>query len=141
MIIYSICMINRERRDEFMKCSKNILAFVLCFAVAITLCPMIGSANGGFSVIDNFDTLEVTSSAFNKYPNASLGQTSEVFMQDSRAERGYKIVETTGVDGNTTKALETFNTNGDYLYLPFLNTFVHKDGFVTQYSFDIKFTS
>lgn len=123
-----------------MKCSKNILAFVLCFTVVITLCPMIGSANGGFSVIDNFDTLEVTSSAFNKYPNSSLGQTSEVFMQDSRAERGYKIVETTGVDGNTTKALETFNTNGDYLYLPFLNTFVHKDGFVTQYSFDIKFT-
>lgn len=124
-----------------MKCSKKILAFVLCLSVAISLCPMMCfAADGEGSYSDNFDTLDLESTAFNKYPNTSLGQTSEVFMQDSKSQKGFKIVETEGVDGKTTKALEISNTTGDWLYLPFSDSFVHTKGMVTQLSYDVKFT-
>ncbi|MBR5156854.1 MAG: Ig-like domain-containing protein [Clostridia bacterium] len=124
-----------------MKYSKKVLAFVLCLAIATALCPMVcADETGAFSVVDNFDSLDITDTAFAKYPNGSLGQTSDVFIQDSKNQKGFKIVETEGVDGNTTKALEIANTNGDWVYLPFSDSFIHRDGLVTQFSYDVKFT-
>lgn len=124
-----------------MKYSKKVLAFVLCLAIATLLCPMAcADETSGFSVVDNFDSLDITATAFAKYPNESLGQTSDVFIQDSKNQKGFKIVETEDVAGNITKALEIANTNGDWIYLPFSDSFVHQDGLVTQFSYDIKFT-
>ncbi len=123
------------------KYSKRILAFLMCLAVAMTFCPMVlAESESGFSVMDNFDSLEIADTAFAKYPNESLGQTSDVFIPSSNTQKGFKIVETEGADGNITNVLEVMNSNADYVNLPFSDSFVHQDGLVTQFSYDIKFT-
>ncbi len=124
-----------------MKNTKKIFAFVLFVSIAMTLCPMVlAEQDIGFSAVDNFDSLELTDDVFNKYPNASLGQTSEVFGQSTNTQKGFNITEAEGPDGKVSKVLEITNRNGDYVILPFASSFIHKEGMVTQLSYDIRFT-
>ena len=124
-----------------MRYAKKIAALIVCIIVLTSLCPLVfAESNSGISVSDNFDSLELTDAVFNKYPNASLGQTSTVFTQSSNTQKSFKIVEAEGVGGDISKVLEVANTDGDYVTLPFSNDIIHRAGIVTQVSYHIRFT-
>lgn len=123
-----------------MKIFKRAASLAIALMVVMNLATISAFADG-ISLTEDFEHISLTDGYFINFPNASQGQTSDVFVDDGRGQAGYKIVSETGADGNTSNMLELRNSTGDYVYLKTKPMSWWAPGSVTNYSFDINFKS